>query len=522
VVHRTVLVLILLWAGLFVFNSLTRARHFSPDGMNYVDVADNIAAGRGVTQSVLGYNQPYFPVNEDLPTPFTVHAPLYPLAIAAVTRLGLSGPDGALVVSALAFALLLAVAYRLASLCYGRAAALLAVAMLLVYGPLVGTARSALAEAPGLLFLLLGLFLLTRECRRPFFRWPVALATGLCFGLAFAARYALAPSLPVGLLALGVYWHRRGEGWRKAVSDAGLLAVGFAAPAAPILARNLILTRTLMGEGTLPITLSPSAAMTTAFHSLAGHYSGTRLPSIAQELLLGGLLLALALGFVWRRRLISAAKASFVTNGAYALTLWALGYLAFVVYARTRTYFNLDPRTVLPAGVALVMLLAGFAAAGAGRRAPNLVYVALVLVGVGLFREARLAAGPPAPTVEQVIAGSDRLRWVAGETTDRDLLAGVNTTLDLPFYLGRTGVLFFHCLPAGEPAEYDTLRTWVGRHRARYDRVFFLLPVADLPAAELRRTFGPFVADLVAGNTSPYPGIRLHRRLADALVFQVE
>ena len=34
--------------GLFTFNSLTRARSFSPDSMNYVDVARRLAAGDGL------------------------------------------------------------------------------------------------------------------------------------------------------------------------------------------------------------------------------------------------------------------------------------------------------------------------------------------------------------------------------------------------------------------------------------------------------------------------------------------
>jgi hypothetical protein len=168
------------------------------------------------------------------------------------------------------------------------------------------------------------------------------------------------------------------------------------------------------------------------------------------------------------------------------------------------------------------LLLAGLIAASAGRRSSYLSYAALLLVCLGLFREARLAAGPPAPTVEQTIAGSERLSWVASQTTDRDLIAGVNTTLDVQFYLGRSGVLFFHGLPAAEPPEYGTLMTWARRHRAQYDRVFFLLPVADRSPDEWRRTFGPFVADLAAGDTSPYPGVRLHRRLADACVFEIE
>jgi hypothetical protein len=45
-----------------------------------------------------------------------------------------------------------------------------------------------------------------------------------------------------------------------------------------------------------------------------------------------------------------------------------------------------------------------------------------------------LAAQSPAPSFEQVVASSDRLRWIATQTTERDLIVGLDT-FDVPFYL---------------------------------------------------------------------------------------
>lgn len=46
---RWLLVLgVIAYVILFVFNSLTRTRYFSNDSMNYIDVARNISAGRGI------------------------------------------------------------------------------------------------------------------------------------------------------------------------------------------------------------------------------------------------------------------------------------------------------------------------------------------------------------------------------------------------------------------------------------------------------------------------------------------
>src|SRR5438105_2159356 len=78
----------LIWIGLtsylalFVFNAVTRTGRFSPDSMNYVNVARNIKAGKGITQPTLGFNQPRISPYDAIPAPLIAHPPLYPLMIS--------------------------------------------------------------------------------------------------------------------------------------------------------------------------------------------------------------------------------------------------------------------------------------------------------------------------------------------------------------------------------------------------------------------------------------------------------
>src|SRR5687768_2425355 len=64
--------------------------------MNYVDIARNIAQGRGIVQSTLGFNQPHFFTSLSPAGAFTSQPPLYSLAIAVVGSLGISFADAAL------------------------------------------------------------------------------------------------------------------------------------------------------------------------------------------------------------------------------------------------------------------------------------------------------------------------------------------------------------------------------------------------------------------------------------------
>src|SRR5262249_27909844 len=125
-----------LYVGLFVFNVVTRIGRFSPDSMNYVNVARHITEGNGITQPTLGFNQPRINPDDDIPAPLIAHPPLYPLLISWVSWIGVSAPVSALLVSAGAVALIFILVFQLAAGLYDERVALTSMGLLLFYGPL--------------------------------------------------------------------------------------------------------------------------------------------------------------------------------------------------------------------------------------------------------------------------------------------------------------------------------------------------------------------------------------------------
>jgi 4-amino-4-deoxy-L-arabinose transferase-like glycosyltransferase len=517
--QMALLALLAIYLVLFFFNSLTRVRAFDPDAMNYVDVARNVTAGRGISQSALGFNQARFPADGNIPPPLTTQAPLYPLAIAAVILIGVDAADAGLLVAGFAYATLLWLAYLLAESLYDRRIAGLSVAILLGNVQLVLVARNAMSETLGISLLLAGLLLLVRGLRRGALGTGAMAAIGLLFGLAFADRYALAPAILVAVGIVATVTYRQSGRWQTVVLRLAVLVSGFALPAVPVLIRNTLLVGTPLGSVPLPVTRDLYSGISAAFHSLAGYYLGSTPHYYVQEAALGGVLLACVISVYLHRSESKIASALFA-RGRFVLLLWALVYLASLILERLFTFFDLDSRTVLPAQVALDILFAVLIGAALGRRANYLGHIALVLVCVAFLQEVRIATLPPAQTVEQTVAASERLSWIAAETSDRDLIVGVDTE-DIAFYLKRSRIVFFARYPYTDYVDYHTLANWVGRHRAEYDRVYFVLPRYSLTASDYGERYGSFVGDLSENRTGPYPEFTLQRRLADADVFEI-
>ncbi len=513
--------LVTAYAILFIFNSLTRTSHIAVDGMNYVDVARNIAAGKGIVQSTIGFNQNPFPIDSDAPAPFTAQAPLYPLTVALLTCLRIDAPTAALLVSGLAYLLLVFVFFRLSSSLYGRSAAFVSASALFVYVPLVSVAHDALSETLGVLFLMGGFLLIVRERARDVMRPGATFMAGAMLGFAFAVRYALAPSLAAGLFAVAISQPRVGRRWRIIVSRMALLSAGFALPAAPVVARNFVLfPRAMAAPGQQPAR-SLHAAASVVFHSLAGSYLGPQPSRYVQEAFLALSLLALA-ALLWRRGKIPAALwGKSLNRRSLLLCFWALAYCIFLVcVAVANSVYGMDPRLLMPAGLALILLAGGVLTIAVRPYRRLLSYAALALSLAGIYRELRRATQPASPTRQQIVARSQRLTWVATETTGNDLIAGVDT-LDIPFYLGPREALFFTGGANHERASYVKMATWVNRRRARYDRVFFILPKYEYGPDEWKARYGTFIADLAAGRTDAYPALHALGRLSDATVFEV-
>ncbi len=223
------------------FNSLTRIREFTPDSMSYVDVARNVVAGRGLSQSALGFGRASFTPDDPIPSPFTAHAPGFALLIALAARASLPYEDAALLLAVLFLGLSLAAAFLLARECYDEAVGWLVVGVLLNYYPLRHASAAAWSETTAICMALCALWLLARYWRRPAAALT-AFLVGLFSGLAFSIRYPMCELAVV----TGIGIASRTSGRR--VRDVAAFAAGVLCTAAPVVARNLVLTRTVSGR----------------------------------------------------------------------------------------------------------------------------------------------------------------------------------------------------------------------------------------------------------------------------------
>lgn len=495
------------YLALFGFNSLTRIRAFTPDGMNYVDVARNIAAGRGISESAVRYAGDHFESGGGPAAPLTAQPPLYPLVVALLCCSGVPCADAALLVSVVGYAIVLWLGYRLARETFGERAALLASALLLVYAPLRMACYSAWSEALGVALLLACLGLLARGQRVGASRSMVVLA-GLAAGLACATRFALGMLLPIGagfLLAT--------PRLRRTVS---FFLVGFLLPAGAVLLRNWFVSGSML-PGTSPSDRGLVPNLHDVLLSLTVRPSRL-LPPVIDTALAGALVIAV-LALLLRSR---ADLRALVLDGPRGLlSLWSFGYLAWIVALRSSVHFNtLNQRLVLPASVTLLVLFAGLLAevVRAGPQALRKVLLIVTLLAIG--RETQTALGEPAPRTEERLARSQRLTWVASHTTARDLVVG-DDTLDIPFLFGPRDAITFATYPYTERVEYAKLQAYLDRHCARYEHIYLVLRRRFESEDDWRRGYGQVIADLALGRAQAWPGARPLATLDDGTVFEL-
>lgn len=506
--------------------------------MNYVAVARNLAEGRGLTQPTLGFNQPRIAPDSPIPSPYTAQGPLYPLAIAVMGTVAPSYADAALLVAALGYGLILLLTYLLTREWYGSGAALLATGLLLVYHPVLFVARYAWSEPVGIALVLLSFWLLARSRQATTKEAALLLLAGLAAGLAFATRYLLLVAAIAGALGLIGSRHSRAALRRRLLFETGtavviepghrrralrrllLFGAGAALPVLPILARNLSLTGALTGAHSLPSQRGLEANLRDAFLSTFGRYLA-ELPPEVQPALLAASLLLVVLVLARRRQLWWGLTGVLWVGRRYVLVLWSFGYLALLVLQRTQIHFDqISPRLTAPAGVTLVILWAALVVEATALKPRHLVWVALVLALLAVRREGLYWQQTPPYDTERVIAASERLTWVATQTTARDLIVG-DDTMDVPFYFGDRHAVSFSPYPYTEHPDYEWLLAVAARHGGDYERVFLVLRRRYGPETAWRAAYGPFIADLVAGRAAAYPAVAPLRTLADGYVFQV-
>ncbi len=548
----------LAYGGLFTANSLVRVRTFSADSMNYVDVARRIAAGDGLVQSTGGFNQPfYLSGGLDLPSAFTAQPPGYPLAIAFVSRFGIEAPDAALVVSALAYAAILALVYLLGQRIGGARAGVVALGGALVFVPLTHLGRSALSECLAVALVLLFFLLLDRRLARPPRRAVLsALGVGLVAGTAFSVRYALWPLPLVGVAALWLDGAARSSGgapseqnsatatktWLRVRGPSGphpggsrgaarlhsfaACAAGALAPVGAILVRNLSVEGRLLPEA-MPAVTTLLESLSHATTSVLGGWRSTALGNWPDAAVLAVLLVVLGAWAIRRARESGHPREPAGLRLPLLICLWAVFYLAAVVWRSTQANFDpIGTRLALPATVPLVVvfgaLLAG--AMPSTRRWIWFLAAALALcLGAAFAREAMLwSTGHDARAVE---FRSERQQWLRDHTDPGDLVIG-GGTMDVPFLVPGSHAISYAGLPYTGVLTYPDLERIAARHCPDFDRLL----LAVRPTVQLGGTrsdedpsdwLGPFIADARAGRHEPYPLLAPVAVLSEARIYRV-
>ncbi|MBN2310512.1 MAG: glycosyltransferase family 39 protein [Candidatus Hydrogenedentes bacterium] len=498
---------------------------FSPDSLVYVDTARNLAAGRGISNSVVSLDAAVYE-GAPIPRPMINWGPLYPAAIAGTSLLGVPVTAAALLVPVVFLGVALAGAYLLGRQMLDEVAGLVAVAILLHFAPLRHVGVHAWSETLGLAFVLLALYLAAARAGTGARRRMRALGAGLAAGLAYAARPALAPLLPMCLLL--VVERRR---LRPTVERLALCLAGYAAVTGPVVLRTLLLTGHLQGHR----SPRPMVPFRQAASDLARVLADVAVPAswTARAACLAGVLSVLiaCAALVRRRRLVPAVRDALAGGRRFALTLWPAGYLAFLVYCEM--HYPIDPidaRLTVVATAVLAILAAVAAVRLLNASAPLtglLCALSLVIAGgaaAGEALAARTALNPRLPRpydYGRKLAHSETLAWLADHASGRDLIVCENG-LDLTIYLGVVDTLFFSCAePWKPPVAFDDFMVYLGNHAGGYERVFVVFRESPAGRAERYAPPGSFAAAFLGDEAAAHPAIAVAARLDDGVVFEV-
>jgi len=503
-----------IYFGLFLFNTATRIGRFSPDSMNYVNVARNIAEGNGITQPTLGFNQPRINPDDDIPAPLIAQPPLYPLLISWGTRIGVSAPISALLVSASGVALIFVLVFKLAAALYGERVALTSIGLLLFYWPLRYIAGFAWSDPVAIALMLFCLLLLVRKSAAGRF----VFTAGFMAGLAFATRYAFFPLLLVGAAFLII-----SSPPARRIKNVCLYGFAFALVAGSVLGHNFMAKGSLMPPSRrAPADLSET--IVTAFRSIFDSY----LIGISRRLQFGLFAVSLLVCAVslFKSGIVQRTREIFFANNRYLLLAWSLTYLVFIIAERSAWFFGGDRanemlRIAAPAGIVLLICWTSLLINSLKVPLSGITIILVLLLSVSIWREARAMAEVPRFDLQQQLRYFPRLAWIAAHTSNADLIIGEDM-VDIPFFLSGRRTLSFSPYPITEYATYDLIESYSQRHCASYQNIFIVLPNHGLSEEQWRAVYGNFFADLIFDKLEKYPAITLVQQLEDASVFKVQ
>jgi hypothetical protein len=349
---REIAVWTLLAFAQFLLWTLSVQQHLSNDSYQYLSVAENLRAGHGIETSLVHFDVER--AHGTIPTPITTFPSGFPMAAAALGRLGLPPTAAAVGVSLISMALAVAL---LALACNAlELGAWVSRGVILLFGVNAYVLWYAGSVSSEPLFTLLFLASVTAalgaeraESERRLAL--LALASGACAGASYWVRYAGLLVIAGLGVALGTLFLVRRT--RRALQTLLLTMMAAVVPVALGFARNLRLTSTWQGGNTKAVT-HPLVEMLKKSVTSFGHLFVGEAVTPPARVCEG--LFVLALGFAlarWRRwpRGEAGARAFIVTavTAVYCVLMFYVGLHSVISYAA---------RMFLPA---LPLLLLAFA-----------------------------------------------------------------------------------------------------------------------------------------------------------------
>lgn len=507
---------IVIYIVLFGFNSITRSRLFSPDSMNYVDVARNIASGRGITQSTLGFNQVGFSADDEIPTPLISQPPLYPVMITILTYFGINAADSALFISIICFGIILLITFSIALKLFNKSIALLSVCLLLIYYPLRLVSSYAWSEPPGMVFVLLSIWLLLlieRTNQQRILLIP-ALA-GLTAGLAFSTRYAFLPLIFVGIIYILI----ESNNWKQRMSVLIPYLTGFAIPSGFVLIHNIQVSNSIIPES-ISSNIGIGSNVVLVVKVLFGNYFNF-LPQIVELVLLSLILIITLCVLAFQQKILFSLREVLFNQGRYLLTIWVLSYLTFLIILSSLIHIDqIDPRLVFPAGMIMVLLLSAFIFKIIRIKDQHLNLFGLIIIFFLILFEIYTTITKPVFDVKQYINSSERLSWIAQNTTEHDLIIG-DDTMDIPFFLSRSEAVSFSPSPSAGHPTYEKILAYSNKHFKKYEHIYLVLRNRYQDEEEWSKNLGPFIKDLISGHYKKYSKLTFITRLSDGYIFEL-
>lgn len=476
----------------------------SNDTAQYLSVAENLRAGRGISTDIIYYEEHY--TLATVPAPQTVFPPGFPAAIAAVAAIGVPAETAAFTVDLVSWAASIWLLFSIALARGHRPAVALAGAAALACLAWSWFYVHQMLSEPLFIALTLAAARCLVESQRRAASW-CALA-GVCAAAAISVRYAGIFFIAAVAAVFAVELLRHRERRRALIH-----ALAFAAPACAATAvlfwRNHALVGDFRGGNAHEVLKPLGGVLYTTVESVArvvglSHHVGVAELAVLVAL---GLVVALAMR---RRGSLSLDAAAFVAALRDRAVLLCVTYplvtLAGLVYLERTTSVGLGSRMLVPLApfAFLLAIEAGGAVRLGDRAARTLARAALAATAVaylaGQAHVARSELERPTPRVTL----ADALAEPLGETTVGAWLRA-RVSADHPA-LGNEPQLLGAALDrpvVGMATPEYTSRTWTADtalHLARAYGIEYVVLFPELLAAARVDKEPPVLVELAAGT----------------------